>query len=233
MRKITLIVVHCTASSCTGTLTPSALDAEHRQRGFAGCGYHYYITKDGTTHPMRDITQIGAHVKGHNTGSIGIAYEGGLNADGKPTDTRTPEQKQALTALLRHLLTAYPDITAIVGHRDLSPDRNGNGTVEPAEWIKQCPCFDASAEYQYLFSTPAGNVSNDTQTNETVANHLQPEPAPETAVTLPANQLKEEKVMKPFWKTTLKVLKFVCKLVTWLTGGDGNSGTGDGNKAGK
>lgn len=150
MRKITLIVVHCTASRCTGTLTPAALDAEHRRRGFTGCGYHYYITKDGTVHPMRDVTLIGAHAKGHNTGSIGIAYEGGLDADGKPTDTRTAEQKQSLTALLRHLSTAYPAIKAIVGHRDLSPDLNKNGIIEPQEWIKICPCFDASAEYRYL-----------------------------------------------------------------------------------
>lgn len=233
MRKITLIVVHCTASRCTATLTPVALDAEHGRRGFIGCGYHYYITKNGTVHPMRDVTLIGAHAKGFNADSIGIAYEGGLDADGKPADTRTPEQRQSLATLLRHLLIAYPHITAIVGHRDLSPDLNGNGTVEPQEWIKMCPCFNASAEYQYLFSTPSGSDINDTKPNETVANHLHPEPAPETAVTLPVNQLKEEKVMKPFWKTTLKVLKFVCKLVTWLTGGDGESGTGTGNKAGK
>lgn len=150
MRKINLIVVHCTASRCNHTLTPKQLEMEHLLRGFTGCGYHYYVTKDGAVHPMRDITLIGAHVKGHNTGSIGIAYEGGLNFDGIPADTRTPEQRQALTALLRHLLTAYPNITAIVGHRDLSPDLNGNGTVEPQEWIKMCPCFDASAEYRYL-----------------------------------------------------------------------------------
>lgn len=176
MRKITLIVVHCTASRHTSTLTPAALDAEHRWRGFAGCGYHYYITKDGTVHPMRDITLIGAHVKGHNNGSIGIAYEGGLDADGKPADTRTPEQRQSLTALLRHLLTAYTDISAIVGHRDLSPDLNGNGTVEPAEWIKMCPCFDASVEYRYLFSVRADNDINDTELNGNVASGLQDGP---------------------------------------------------------
>lgn len=150
MRKITLIVVHCTASRCTSTLTSAALDAEHRRRGFAGCGYHYYITRDGEIYPMRDITLIGAHAKGFNACSVGIAYEGGLDAYGRPADTRTAEQKQSLIALLRHLLTAYPDIAAIVGHRDLSPDLNGNGTIEPCERIKMCPCFNASAEYREL-----------------------------------------------------------------------------------
>ena len=32
-------------------------------------------------------------------------------------------------------------------HRDLSPDLNGNGEIEPEEWIKACPCFEASKEW--------------------------------------------------------------------------------------
>ena len=95
-RNISLIVVHCTASRCTSDLTPSALDAMHKRQGFTECGYHYYITKDGRIHHMRDITKIGAHAKGHNSESIGIAYEGGLNASGKATDTRTTAQNKAL-----------------------------------------------------------------------------------------------------------------------------------------
>lgn len=148
-RNITLIVVHCTASKCTSNLTPSALEAEHKRQGFTECGYHYYITKDGIIHHMRDITHIGAHAKGYNTPSIGVAYEGGLNATGKATDTRTPAQKQSLEILLRFLLLTYPD-AQICGHRDLSPDLNHNGTIEPSEYIKQCPCFNAATEYAYL-----------------------------------------------------------------------------------
>ena len=34
------------------------------------------------------------------------------------------------------------------GHRDLSPDLNGNGEIEPEEWIKQCPCFDVAKEFE-------------------------------------------------------------------------------------
>ena len=39
----------------------------------------------------------------------------------------------------------YP-IREIVGHRDLSPDLDGDGVVEPEEWVKQCPCFDVASE---------------------------------------------------------------------------------------
>jgi len=35
----------------------------------------------------------------------------------------------------------YPG-AEIVGHRDLSPDLDGDGEVEPDEWIKLCPQFD-------------------------------------------------------------------------------------------
>lgn len=148
-RTINLIVIHCTASRCTSTLTPEALDAEHRRRGFNSCGYHFYITRGGQVHVMRDIALTGAHAKGYNSHSIGIAYEGGLDANGQPADTRTPEQKQVLIALLRQLRNTYP-AARICGHRDLSPDLNGNGVIEPQEYIKMCPCFNAEKEYAAL-----------------------------------------------------------------------------------
>ena len=146
MRKITLLVVHCTATPCNVPLPPELLDRIHRQRGFNGCGYHFYITTDGDIHPMRDIRRTGAHAAGHNACSIGIAYEGGLDPAGKPADTRTPEQRETLRQLLRTLRQTYPN-ARICGHRDLSPDRNRNGIIEPSEWLKLCPCFNAAEEY--------------------------------------------------------------------------------------
>lgn len=148
-RSINLIVVHCTASRCDRRLTPDDLDRLHRQRGFKGCGYHFYITHEGVIIPMRPLDCIGAHVRGFNARSIGIAYEGGLQPDGSAADTRTPEQREALRFLIRQLLVLYPKST-VCGHRDLSPDLNRNGVVEPQEWIKQCPCFDATKEYAPL-----------------------------------------------------------------------------------
>lgn len=152
MRTINLIVIHCTASRCTSTLTPAQLTAEHRRRGFRECGYHYYITRDGIVHPMRDLAHVGAHALGFNANSIGIAYEGGLDADGSPADTRTAEQRQSLRALIRQLLETFPR-SFICGHRELSPDLNGNGIIEPQEFIKMCPCFDASAECADLMAS--------------------------------------------------------------------------------
>jgi len=66
-----------------------------------------------------------------------VCYEGGLTADGRPADTRTPAQKAAMWHLLKSLKTDYPD-AVILGHRDLPGVR------------KKCPCFDAKEEYSGL-----------------------------------------------------------------------------------
>ncbi len=145
MRKINYIVVHCSATREGRTLTPEALEAEHRRRGFRTTGYHYYIRRNGTTVLTRPPELVGAHMKGYNKHSIGICYEGGLDALGNPKDTRTPEQRAALRLLVHRLLQQFRN-ARVCGHRDLSPDQDGDGTVEPWEWVKQCPCFEVTKE---------------------------------------------------------------------------------------
>ena len=141
MRVITLIVVHCSAVKPDQLSSAAQIDSWHRERGFhLGIGYHYVIRRDGTIEPGRPEWMIGAHchVKGHhyNSHSIGICYEGGLDARGQPDDTRTAEQKQTMRQLLEDLHRRYPR-ALIVGHRDLSHDR-------------YCPCFDAAKAYADL-----------------------------------------------------------------------------------
>lgn len=145
MRKINLIVIHCTDTREDIRFTENMLEECHRQKGYNGCGYHYYIRKDGYIATMRPLHLPGAHAKGYNANSVGIAYEGGKNPDGKPGDTRTKHQKDSLQTLVNALLRDYPS-AKVCGHRDLSPDLNGNGVIEPREWIKQCPCFDVKSE---------------------------------------------------------------------------------------
>lgn len=146
MRKIDYIVIHCSATREDCDLTPGALELEHRRRGFRGIGYHYYIRRDGTTVLTRPLELVGAHVKGYNKHSIGICYEGGLDVQGRPKDTRTPEQRAVLRLLVAQLLRRFKGNLRICGHRDLSPDLNGDGRIGPEEWTKQCPCFDVGRE---------------------------------------------------------------------------------------
>lgn len=149
-RSIDEIIIHCSATHEGQHFTTEDIRRIHLQRGFSGIGYHYVVYLDGTVHPGRDVDVSGAHCKDHNARSIGVCYIGGLVRDPKSKqakDTRNDKQKAGLTALLKTLRKLYPK-ARIIGHRDTSPDRNGNGVIDPFERIKDCPCFDAIPEYR-------------------------------------------------------------------------------------
>lgn len=144
MRRVEYIAVHCTAGRQTQTV--SDLQAEFRRKGWVYPGYHYVVSPDGKITQLLDEDKVSNGVKGFNSVSVNVAYIGGIDADGRATDNRTDEQKKALRQLLGMLKRKYPD-AVIQGHRDFSPDTNGNGVVDPWERIKECPCFDAKEEY--------------------------------------------------------------------------------------
>ena len=123
MRVITLLVIHCSAVKPDQTSSAAQIDTWHRKdRHYKfGIGYEW---------------MIGAHCLNHNAHSIGICYEGGLDIRGQPDDTRTAAQKTTMRQLLEDLHKRYPR-ALIVGHRDLSHDRD-------------CPCFDAVKAYADL-----------------------------------------------------------------------------------
>lgn len=155
-RRIDEIIVHCTATPEGQDCTIPQIRASHKKRGFSDIGYHYVVFRDGTIHEGRDVNIVGAHCKNHNAHSIGVSYVGGLeNKPGvayeklKAKDTRTGDQKASLKALLKNLRVLYPN-AKIIGHRDTSPDLNGDGLIEPNEWIKACPSFDAKTEYSHI-----------------------------------------------------------------------------------
>ena len=127
MRKIDTIVIHCTATRADSPLSPALLTKMHRQRGFKGCGYHYYIRTDGSICTMRPVECVGAHAKGHNACSIGIAYEGGLDENGKPADTRTDRQKHAMTVLVRVLVKEFPIRRIVRPRPESGSGRRRNG----------------------------------------------------------------------------------------------------------
>ena len=93
----------------------------------------------------RPLSHIGVHAKGYNPNSIAICYGGDLDKDENPKDTRTPEQRAVIRRLIIELQLRFPGCK-VCGHRDLSPDLNRNGKVEPHEWTKQCPCFDVATD---------------------------------------------------------------------------------------
>lgn len=132
-RRITEIIVHCSATPAGADFTVADIRRWHKERGFSDIGYHYVIYRDGSVHEGRNVDMVGAHCLGHNANSIGICYIGGLATDGvTPKDTRTNQQTAALRTLLLKLRALYPQ-AKIYGHRDFAN--------------KACPCFDAKKEY--------------------------------------------------------------------------------------
>ena len=145
MRTIKYIAVHCTASSQLATVKELLL--EFQRRGWKNPGYHYVVGADGTITQLLDEEGVSNGVRGYNSVLVNVAYIGGIDTEGKAVDNRTPEQKASLLKLLGMLHKKYPTAT-IQGHRDFSPDLNRNGIIEPDEFIKACPCFDAKKEYK-------------------------------------------------------------------------------------
>lgn len=147
MRKIERIFVHCTAGSQKQTIED--LKAEFKRKGWRSPGYHYVIMPDGKIENILSEENVSNGVQGYNQTAINVAYIGGIDAKGKGVDNRTEEQKKSLRTLLSNLKNKYPS-AKIMGHRDISPDKNGNGIVDPWERIKECPCFNAIDEYKDL-----------------------------------------------------------------------------------
>ncbi|WP_104696348.1 N-acetylmuramoyl-L-alanine amidase [Helicobacter salomonis] len=136
-RKVNKIIVHCSATKEGKNFNAQDIDRWHKERGFKKIGYHYVVGIEGEVERGRMLSEIGAHVRGHNRDSVGICYIGGLDERGKPKDTRTPEQINALHNLLDYLTRMFPDAT-IYGHRDFDPQ-------------KACPCFEAKDYNQRFF----------------------------------------------------------------------------------
>ena len=127
MRKINKIIIHCSATLPGQRVDVETITKWHKARGFKTIGYHFFIDKLGAIHAGRPLTMAGAHCKGHNATSIGICYEGGLDKQGKPYDTRTVLQRIAMQELVLQLLGTFPKAT-VHGHREFA--------------AKACPCFD-------------------------------------------------------------------------------------------
>lgn len=168
MRPIDEAIVHCTATRADWWEGRSTADKTREVRrwhvqgnGWSDIGYHYLIDRDGTVIEGRPIERIGAHVRGHNTGTVGISLYGGHG--GASTDNFadhfTPEQDAALRQLLTDLGERFP-IKRITGHNRYS--------------AKACPCFDVT---EWLKEAPTRTAAP-----SVAPNPAQPAPSPFAAL---------------------------------------------------
>ena len=133
--SVRFLVLHCSATRCTQDYPAQQLLHGPRARGFRTVACPFYVRRDGTLTQHRGLLEVGAHCRPYNRCSIGICYEGGLDAQGRPADTRTAAQTGRLHDLFGRLKRLFPQ-AVVCGHRDL-----------PGTAPKACPCLDASAVF--------------------------------------------------------------------------------------
>ncbi len=153
------IIIHCTGSRDGRRKPLEEIDRDHGLRGFARrpqwrarmnprllhIGYHWVIQPNGACHSGRHTSELGAHARGWNQRSLGVCIVG--------TTRYTLGAWTALASQVAFLCAHFavplapisgPRHIGVGGHRDLSPDRDGDGRIEPDEWVKTCPGFDVA-----------------------------------------------------------------------------------------
>ena len=158
--NVKLLIVHCVANKCNRPFDVENLKACGEAK-YGQCSYHYYVRYDGSVIPLLPESVQGVHARHYNYCSLGIVYEGGLNARGVAEDTRTEAQKHSLYELLKELTAEYPE-ARIIGHCELPkqrvpielvlnwPSRDGSRQSQLPHVAKRCPCFPASKFYADL-----------------------------------------------------------------------------------
>jgi len=122
LSKITMIIMHCSASDRQEDDDISVIRKWHLARGFSDVGYHYFVKKNGTVQRGRQDNEIGAHCKGFNTHSLGICLHG-------LKDFRY-DQFYSVNILLRSLMMTYHLTEKLVyPHHFFNP-------------AKACPVYD-------------------------------------------------------------------------------------------
>ena len=157
---INYIVVHCSA----GFSGKAGIQKFWKEvLGWNSPGYHFLVEPDGTIHKLSPLHKPTNGVRSYNDEAIHICYIGGVEKVGdkyNAKDTRTPEQKHAIQKCIVEAITwlyengkDVEEDLLVLGHRDFSEDKNGNGIIESWERIKECPSFDAIREYRIYSAT--------------------------------------------------------------------------------
>ena len=170
LKSVKLLVIHCVANPCNRPFSVENLIACGKAK-YGQCSYHYYVRRNGDVIPLLPESVQGVHARHYNYCSLGIVYEGGLDENGQPADTRTEAQKHSLYELLKELTAEYPD-ARIIGHCELPkqrvpielvlnwPSRDGSRQSQLPHVAKRCPCFPASIEYAALQPDARAKIIN-------------------------------------------------------------------------
>ena len=117
---------HAQSANCT----VYDVDRWHKENGWAGIGYHFFIRKNGEVYRGRPLDKIGAHVQGMNDKSIGICAEGDYTRE-----TMSDIQKKSICELIVYLIDNFYPNAVISGHREIG-NSDCPGKNFPLEDIK-------------------------------------------------------------------------------------------------
>lgn len=134
MKPILFLTIHCAATP-EGRDVKAATISQWDVAKFGQVSYHHVVELDGTAVRTLADDRRGAHVGGANTGNVGICYVGGVDANGKPKDTRTPAQRATLKRLVAEYRARYPGIV-VRGHRDWPKVNKACPSFDVAAWLK-------------------------------------------------------------------------------------------------
>jgi N-acetyl-anhydromuramyl-L-alanine amidase AmpD len=104
-----IVLHHAAHKSCT----VEDVHRWHKNNGWSGIGYHFFITKDGNIYRGRPENSVGAHCYKHNFYTLGICVQGNFMED-----SMSKEQKDAVIKLCKYLCEKYK-IQSIKAHREL------------------------------------------------------------------------------------------------------------------
>ena len=137
------VVLHCAAIKTGQFHGMSAfqvfatVNRWHTERGFAnGFGYHGLIMPSGEWYSGRPFSMIGAHVKGHNAGTLGVLLieSREITHIGEFSDWFTDHQRDRLREKLA-LWRAEHGIEKVSGHNDYAPKLCPGFKVKSADWL--------------------------------------------------------------------------------------------------
>ena len=109
MRKISLIVIHCSAVTPNQKSSAAQIDTWHRDRGWKfGIGYHYVIRRNGEIEPGRPEWMVGAHCVNHNSHSIGVCYEAASTSAVNPPTPALQSRRHPYAGYWKPSVSATP-----------------------------------------------------------------------------------------------------------------------------
>nr|XP_046246451.1 peptidoglycan recognition protein 5 [Scatophagus argus] len=116
------VVIHHTAlpkctslKECTDQLV-SIQRAHMTERGFDDIGYNFLVGGDGTVYEGRGWGVVGAHAKGNNHDSVGIAFMGNFNNDTPSAEAILSVKQLLQSGVSQDFLNPQ---FVLLGHRDL------------------------------------------------------------------------------------------------------------------